>query len=54
MKLLLKIVLILLTPAFAKAQTRPQMDSAYFTLQHAANDTSVWVLVPCWEAFMMI
>jgi len=39
MKLLLKIVLILLTPAFAKAQTRQQMDSAYFILQHAANDT---------------
>ncbi len=39
MKLLLKISLLLLVPAFAKAQTRHQIDSAYFTLQHAANDT---------------
>jgi len=39
MKLLLRILLLLLLPAFAKAQTRRQMDSAYFILQHAANDT---------------
>ena len=29
----------MLWPAFVKAQTRRQMDSAYFILQHAANDT---------------
>ena len=39
MKLLLKILLLLLLPAFAKAQTRRQIDSAYLILQHAANDT---------------
>ena len=39
MKLLLKIVALLILPAFVKAQTRWQMDSAYLILQHAANDT---------------
>ena len=39
MKLLPKILLLLLLPAFVKAQTRHQMDSAYLILQHAANDT---------------
>ena len=39
MKLLLKIVLLLLLPAFGKAQTRRQIDSIYLILQHAANDT---------------
>ncbi len=32
-------MLILLTPVFAKAQTRQQIDSTYFILKHAANDT---------------
>ena len=39
MKLLPKIVLLLFLPAFVKAQTRKQMDSAYLILQHAANDS---------------
>ena len=39
MKLLLKILLLLLLPAFAKAQTLRQIDSLQFILQHAANDT---------------
>src|SRR6185295_9121578 len=39
MKLLPKISVLLLLPAFVNAQTRQQMDSAYFILQHAANDT---------------
>ena len=39
MKLLLKITLLLLLPAFADAQIRQQIDSANFILQHAANDT---------------
>src|SRR4030095_11061051 len=39
MKLLPKILLLLLLPAFVKAQTRRQIDSAYLILQHAANDT---------------
>ncbi len=39
MKLLLKIALLLLLPAFGKAQTRRQIDSVYLILQHAANDT---------------
>ena len=39
MKLLLKIVLILLTPAFTIAQTRQQIDSVYLVLQIADNDT---------------
>ncbi len=39
MKLVLKIALLLVLPAFAKTQTRRQIDSAYFILQHAANDT---------------
>ncbi|CAN5288748.1 hypothetical protein BH20BAC1_BH20BAC1_21530 [soil metagenome] len=39
MKLLPKILLLLLLPAFAKAQSRRQIDSAYFILLHAANDT---------------
>ena len=39
MKLLLKIALLLLLPAFVKSQTRQQIDSAYLILQHAANDT---------------
>src|SRR5215510_7758765 len=38
-KFCLKILLLLLLPAFVKAQTRGQIDSAYFVLQHAANDT---------------
>src|SRR5664279_2306762 len=39
MKLLQKIVLLLLLPAFVKAQTRQQIDSVYLVLQHVANDT---------------
>src|SRR5688572_30157777 len=39
MKLLLKIVLLLLSPVFVKAQSRHQMDSAYLILQHAVDDT---------------
>jgi len=39
MKLLPKILLLFLLPAFANAQTRLQIDSAYLILQHAANDT---------------
>ena len=39
MRLLLKILLLLFLPVFGKAQTRLQMDSAYFMLQHATNDT---------------
>ena len=37
MKLLPKIVLLLLWPAFIKAQTRRQMDSAYLILQHGGE-----------------
>ena len=39
MKLLLKILLLLLLPAFGQAQARKQMDSAYLMLKHTANDT---------------
>jgi len=39
MNLLLKIVLLLFLPSLVAAQTRRQIDSAYFALQHAANDT---------------
>ena len=39
MELLPKILLLLLLPAFVKAQTGRQIDSAYLMLQHAANDT---------------
>jgi two-component system, NtrC family, sensor kinase len=39
MKLLLKILFLLLVPSLLKAQTRRQIDSTYFILQHAANDT---------------
>ncbi len=39
MKLLLKIALLLLLPAFVKAQARQQIDSANFLFQHATNDT---------------
>ena len=39
MKLLLKILLLLFLPSFAKAQTLRQIDSLRFILQHAANDT---------------
>ena len=39
MKLFLKIVLFLLLPALARAQSRQQMDSAYIMLEHAENDT---------------
>ena len=39
MKILIKIVLLLLLPAFVMAQSPRQMDSAYLMLQHAANDT---------------
>ena len=39
MKLLLKILLLLLLPAFGEAQARKQMDSAYLMLKHTANDT---------------
>ncbi len=39
MKLSLKIALLLLLPAFVKAQSRQQIDSVYLVLQHAANDT---------------
>ncbi len=39
MKLLLKTLLLLLSPALVNAQTRQQIDSAYFILQHAPNDT---------------
>jgi hypothetical protein len=34
-----KILFIILLPACVTAQTRYQMDSAYFILQHAPNDT---------------
>ena len=39
MKLLLKILLLLFLPSFAKAQTLRQIDSLRFILQQAANDT---------------
>ncbi len=39
MKLFLKILLLTLLPAIAKAQTRRQIDSANYILQHAENDT---------------
>jgi len=39
MKKYLKISLFLLLPAFGKAQTRKDIDSAYLLLQHAINDT---------------
>ncbi|MEO5647865.1 MAG: hypothetical protein ABIQ56_05850, partial [Chitinophagaceae bacterium] len=39
MRLLQIIFLLLLLPSFANAQTRRQIDSAYFILQHATNDT---------------
>ena len=39
MKKYLKILLFLVLPAFGKAQTRMQIDSAYLMLQHATNDT---------------
>ena len=39
MRLLLKILLLLLFPAFALSQTRRQIDSAYLILQQAVNDT---------------
>ena len=39
MKLLLKILLLLLLPAFGEAQSRKQMDSAYYMLRHTTNDT---------------
>ena len=39
MRLLLKILLLLLFPAFALSQTRRQIDSAYLMLQQAGNDT---------------
>ena len=39
MKLLIKITLLLLLPAFLKAQTGRRIDSAYLMLQHATNDT---------------
>jgi hypothetical protein len=39
LKRLLKILLILLLPAFVRAQARHQIDSAHYILQHAANDT---------------
>ena len=39
MKKYLKILLFLFLPVFVKAQSRKQMDSAYFMLHHAKNDT---------------
>ena len=39
MKVIQKILLLLLLPVFANAQTQRQIDSANFILQHAANDT---------------
>jgi two-component system, NtrC family, sensor kinase len=39
MKLLLKILFFLLIPVFVTAQIRRPLDSAYFILQHAENDT---------------
>ena len=39
MKLLLKILLLLLLPGFGEAQSRKQMDSAYYMLRHTTNDT---------------
>jgi len=38
-KLLFKIILLLILPVLAKTQTRRQIDSAYFLLQYATNDT---------------
>ena len=39
MRSFVKLFLLCLLPAFSKAQTRRVIDSAYFILQHAANDT---------------